>query len=77
MKTAANIRNRLAATASGDFPTWAAELLAETGYHSERTLPGQSGDVDAFLGRLPTANPDTRSDMKLQTRHGMRIAGCG
>ena len=32
MKAAANIRNRLTATASGDFPTRAAELLAGIGY---------------------------------------------
>ena len=67
MKAAANIRNRLAATASGDFPTRAAELLTEMGYRSERTLPGQSGDVDAFLARFPAANPDTLSE---QAFHG-------
>lgn len=62
MKAAANIRNRLAATASGDFPTRAADLLAEMGYHSGRTLPGQSGDVADFLAQFPAENPDTQSE---------------
>ena len=59
MKGATNIRNRLAAMAGGDFPTQAAELLAEMGYHSTRTLPRQSGDVADFLAHFPAANPDT------------------
>ena len=57
MKGATNIRNPLAAMAGGDFPTQAAELLAEMGYHSTRTLPGQSGDVADFLAHFPAANP--------------------
>ena len=62
MKAAVNIRNCLAAMTSGDFPTRAAELLTEIGYRSTRTLPGQSGDVDAFLVRFPATNPDTQSE---------------
>ena len=62
MKAAADIRNRLAATASGDFPTRAAALLAEMGYRSTRTLLGQSGDVGAFLERFPATNPNTQSE---------------
>ena len=62
MKAAADIRNRLAATASGDFPTRVAELLAEMGYRSGRTLPGQSGDVADFLAQFPVENPDTQSE---------------
>ena len=62
MKGATNMRNRLAAMAGGDFPTQAAELLAEMGYRSTRTLPRQSGDVADFLAHFPAANPDTQSE---------------
>ena len=62
MKTAANLQGCLAATASGDFPTRAADLLTAMGYHSTRTLPGQSGDAADFLAQFPAANPDTQSE---------------
>ena len=62
MKAAANIRNHLAETAIGGFPTPAAELLAEMGYHSDRTMPGQSGDAADFLAQFPAENPDTQSE---------------
>ena len=62
MKAAADIRNRLAATASDDFPTRAVDLLAEMGYRSGRRLPGQSGDVADFLAQFPAENPGTQSE---------------
>ena len=62
MKTAANLQDCLAATARGDFPTRAADLLAAMGYHSTRTLPGQSGGAADFLAQFPAENPDTQAE---------------
>ncbi len=57
-----SIQTALPKAADGDFTEQAAALLATLGYRSERTLPGQSGDVDEFLQRFPTDNPDTKSE---------------
>ena len=41
-------------------------LLAEMGYRSDRTLPGQSGQVSDFLTQLPAKNPNTLSEQEFQ-----------
>ena len=60
------IQSALIATAGSPFSEAAQALLAEMGYHSTRTLPGQSGDVDAFLARFPATNSNTRSEQALR-----------
>ena len=41
-------------------------LLAEMGYRSHRTLPGQSGEVADFLTQFPAKNPNTVSEQEFQ-----------
>ena len=41
-------------------------LLAEMGYRSDRTLPGQSGEVAHFLTQFPATNPNTRTEREFQ-----------
>ena len=56
------IQSALAAIVGSSLSEAAQTLLAEMGYRSTRTLPGQSGDVDAFLGQFPATNPGTQSE---------------
>ena len=56
------IRAGLSALARDDFYAVAQALLTAMGYHSTRTLPGQSGDAADFLAHFPAANPDTQSE---------------
>ena len=50
----------------GNFSQWATRLLAALGYHSERTVPDQSGAVSEFLERFPPKNPDTKTEKEFQ-----------
>ena len=53
----------LAAVPAGDFAAKASDLLAALGYRSERSLSGQTGDVNEFLADFPAPNADTRSEI--------------
>ena len=41
-------------------------LLAEMGYRSDRTLPGQSGEVADFLAAFPARKPNTGTEQDFQ-----------
>ena len=49
---------RAALAAMGDF----ADLLAVLGYRSERTLPGQTGDVADFMAQFPAPKANTKTE---------------
>ena len=46
----------------GGFASGASNLLGALGYHSERTLPGQTGDVGDFINLLPAPNSGASSE---------------
>jgi hypothetical protein len=46
----------------GDFAAAAQNLLAALGYRSERTLPGQTGDVADFIAQFPAPKESTRTE---------------
>lgn len=47
-------------------PTEAAQSLLEVlGYRSDRTLPGQTGEVGQFISSFPAPTPDTDSEREL------------
>ena len=60
--TKKRLEQTLAAMPDSHFLAGAQTLLAEMGYRSTHTLPGQSGDVADFLAQFPAANPDTQSE---------------
>ncbi len=60
------IQSALAALPAGDVADAATDLLAALGYRSERTLPGQTGDVGDFIGNFPAANPGTQSEERFR-----------
>ncbi len=55
------IQSALKAMASGDVGERARDLLQTLGYHSDRTLSGQSGTVQGFIQDFPAQNEDTQS----------------
>ena len=56
MSVKEDVRATLAAM--GDF----ADLLAVLGYRSERTLPGQTGDVADFMAQFPAPKANTKTE---------------
>ena len=60
------IRGALASAAADDFADQAAVLLDVLGYRSDRTLPGQTGEVDDFLEQFPAANLGTKSEARFR-----------
>ena len=61
------VESWLRASSSGDFASQARELLAILGYRSDRTLPGQTGSVEAFIETFPADNRGTVSEQLLST----------
>ena len=60
--TKRQIGQALATMPGSNFLDAAQALLTAMGYHSTRTLPGQSGDAADFLAHFPAENPDTQSE---------------
>ncbi len=57
-----DIQAALVGIPSNDFKAAVQDLLAVLGYRGERTLPGQTGDVDDFIAQFPTPKESTRTE---------------
>lgn len=65
--SATRIADTLDRMATAD-PTEAAQSLLEVlGYRSDRTLPGQTGEVGQFISSFPAPTPDTDSERELRS----------
>lgn len=61
------VESWLQASSTGDFASHTRDLLEILGYSSDRTLRGQTGSVDAFIGTFPADNPSTASEQLLRS----------
>ena len=64
-----NIRTALSTITEGDFHEQCESLLNTLGYHSDRTLPGQTGGPNELIGELPDTKDKQEFLNEAQTAH--------